>query len=224
MDKNEVLVLREGICRLGRRLFEMGFFSASDGNISARVDENTYLITPGSVSKGELTPHMLVLIDEKGNTLEAIEGCSPSSEGKLHLAVYQNRPDAGAVVHAHPLFSCVFACDGRGLDEMLLSEAALFLGPVPAVPYEAPGSSRLATGIVPYLDRHSALLLSNHGALTVGPSLTEAGFMMERLEFCAKVAYLSKAASMGQPLNGEQLASLHTIVRESLRPTVHPFL
>ena len=105
---------REAVCRVGRLLYDRGYVAANDGNISVKVAENRLLITPSGVSKGRMTPEMLLVTDMDGTVIEGDR--HPTSEGKMHLEVYRGRPDANAVVHAHPPVSTAFAVCRRGLE------------------------------------------------------------------------------------------------------------
>lgn len=201
--------LREAICWAGRRLYEQGFAAANDGNISARIDDNSILTTPTGVSKGELTPEMLVLVDASGKVL-AGEG-RPSSELVLHLRVYARRPDVKAIVHAHPPYATSFAVIGRPLDEPLIAEAIVHVGPVALAPYATPGTEELPDSIEPFLHNHNALLLSNHGALTLGPDIKTAQFRMESLEFYAKITALSHQIGTPRPLAAEAIDRLRQL-------------
>ena len=123
---------REAVCRVGRLLYDRGYVAANDGNISVKVAENRLLITPSGVSKGRMTPEMLLVTDMDGTVIEGDR--HPSSEGKMHLEVYRGRPDVNAVVHAHPPVSTAFAVCRRGLETPYLSELVVGLGQVPCTP------------------------------------------------------------------------------------------
>lgn len=224
MDSAGLDVVREQICEVGRRMFAREIVAANDGNISVKVGKNAFLVTPNGASKGFMSPDMILLVDQDGALLEDSRGYRPTSELKVHFAVFQNRPDVGAVIHAHPLFSCIFAADREGLRDILLSESALFIGTVPVAQYHTPGSVELAQSIVPFLARHSAILMGNHGAVAMGEDLKTAYFKMETLEFTAKVAYFSRLAGMGKALDDSQLKGIIDLVKNKIRPAVHPFL
>ncbi len=205
--------LRQAICWAGRRLYEQGFAVANDGNISTRLENGNILTTPTEVSKGELTPDMLVVVNAAG---EVIAGeMRPSTELKLHLRVYERRPDVNAIVHAHPPYATSFAVVGHQLNEPLIAEAIVHLGPVGLAPYATPGSEELPDSIEPFVGTHNAILLSNHGALTYGPDLKSAQFRMESLEFYAKITALSHQMGTPRPLSAAQIAQL----RQAAGPT-----
>ncbi|HBK85453.1 MAG TPA: class II aldolase family protein [Firmicutes bacterium] len=198
--------LRQAICWAGGRLYEQGFAAANDGNISVRLDNGNMLTTPTGVSKGELTPEMLVVVDASGKLLAGER--KPSTELKLHLRVYARRPDVQAVVHAHPPYATSFAVVGRPLKEPLIAEAIVHVGPVALAPYATPGTEEVPDSIEPFVLTHNAILLANHGALTYGPDLTSAQFRMESLEFYAKITALSQQIGTPRPLAPAQVECL----------------
>lgn len=169
----------------GLRLYSRGLVAGNDGNLSVRVGSDALWTTPTAVSKGTMTEAMLVKVTLDGTILEG--SYRPSSELKLHLRLYQERPDLGAVLHAHPPAATSFAAAGLPLNRPVLQEAVLQLGEVPLVPYALPGSEALAEGVVPYVQGTRALLLEFHGAVTWGNSLEQALFRMETLEQYATV-------------------------------------
>lgn len=199
--------IRRAICWAGRRLYEQGFAAANDGNISARLADGSILTTPTGVSKGELTPDLLVRVDQQGQILEG--SLRPSSELALHLRAYACRTDVSAVVHAHPPYATSFAVIGRPLDKPLIAEAIVHLGPVALAPYATPGTEELPDSVEPFLPEHNAILLANHGAVTLGNDLKTAQFRMESLEFYAKITALSHQLGVPRRLTSEQVARLH---------------
>ena len=192
---------RELICRLGQKMWQLGWVAANDGNLSLRLEGNHFLVTPTGVSKGEMTPEMLVVVDSSGEVLEP--SCfPPSSETPLHLRCYQDRPDIGGICHAHPVAATAFACARVPLDCNFLAEARMNLGQVPVTPYAPNGTEALCRAVAPYLTGHNALLLANHGALTLGGSLEEAYYRMETLEHTARICLNLPLLGGGVPLSG----------------------
>ena len=162
--------LRQQIVEVGRRIYELGFVAASDGNVSARLADGTILTTPTMVCKGRMTEDMIVLVDIDGNKRRRDER-NPSSEFSMHKMIYQLRPDVHAVVHAHPPFGTGFAVANVPLDKPLLSEVILTLGCVPLTGYGTPSTEELPQSLAPFIPHHDALLLANHGAVAYGPDL-----------------------------------------------------
>lgn len=184
-------VARANILEAGRRMHAKDYCAANDGNISCRTADGAIWVTPSGVSKGYMDEETLVKVDLGGNILEQRPGRGISSEINLHLAVYRNRPDVNAVVHAHPPLSTAFACARMDMDRPVVCEAVLNLGTVPCAPFAPPGSAGLAESIVPFLRGHAAVLLANHGAVTWGASMEQAYFRLETLEYYAKMLILT---------------------------------
>lgn len=195
MENNEKNI-REQICEVGYELWQLGFVAANDGNISVKLDDGSIITTPTGVSKKKMTPDILVKMDISGKILSD-NGLKASSEVGMHLRCYQVRDDIRAVVHAHPPYATAYACANIPLDDYCLSEAVTFLGAVPCAKYATPGTPAVADSIEPFLPEHDAVLLMNHGALTVGKDLTSAYFRMETLEHYAKVCFI--ASQIGTP-------------------------
>lgn len=216
--------LRAYICEIGRRAYVREMGAANDGNISILLDDGTLLCTPTSVSKGFMTPEMICHVDRAGTLIED-RGWRPSSEFKMHLCVYDRRDDVRAVVHAHPLYATVHAICGKPLTAQIMPESTMFLGEVPLTPYGTPSTAELTDAIAPYLDRHDALLLENHGALSYGHDLTSAWFKMEALDYYAKAVYLAAGYGGAREFNAEQIEKLLEIRRTRFAsPGRHPFL
>ena len=187
MTQAEEYKLREQICETGRKMWQLGFVAGNDGNISVKLGDDTFLTTPSGVSKGDMTPDMILRVNSIGGFYEGDSELKPSSEFKMHLRCYETRSDVGAVVHAHPPFATAFAGANVPLDQYGLSEAVMCLGSVPVTPFAVPGTTGVADSIEPFLCDHDALLLMNHGALTLGRDLTQAYYRMETLEHTAKI-------------------------------------
>lgn len=193
---------------LGRR----GLFCATDGNLSCREVDGTVWITAGGVRKDELRPNDLVRIDLEGNRIGG--GAAPSSEYRLHLTIYRNRADVGAIIHAHPPIATGFAAAGKAIPDDLLTEAAVALGPVPVVPFFKPGTSEVEQAALPFVSDYDALLLANHGAVAMGDSVEAACQRMERLEHVAHTLLTASLLGGVRPLTREQLSRLHEQTQE----------
>lgn len=200
--------LREQICDVCHKMWQMGWAAANDGNVSARLPDGTFLTTPTGISKSFVTPEKLVHIDKDCNILEAEEGYRPSSEVKMHLRCYQEREDVGAVVHAHPPVATGFAVANKALDDYSMIETVLTLGSIPVTPYATPSTYEVPDAIAPYLGEHDALLLQNHGALTVGKDVVTAYYRMETLEQFAKISLNAHLLGGAQELSRENIDRL----------------
>jgi len=191
--------LREDIVEVGRRLYARGYTASNDGNISVRLDAGRLLMTPKSVCKGFMTPQMMCITDLDGKKLAGER--DPSSEMQMHLEVYRERPDAQAVVHAHPPIATGFAVAGIPLDRAVLAEVVTTLGSVPIAHYATPSTKELPDAVRQYVKAHDGMLLANHGALTLGGDLFAAYYKMETIEHFAKISLVARM------LGGERLLS-----------------
>ncbi|MBY3619887.1 class II aldolase/adducin family protein [Acinetobacter sp. CUI P1] len=197
--------LRSQICDIGRNLFNKDFIAANDGNISARLSENEILTTPRAVSKGYLEPHMIVKVNLQGEVLEAAEGYRPSTETKMHLRIYNELPEMNGVVHAHPPYATAFAIKGEALDKMMMPESVIMIGDIPLAEYGTPSTEEIPDSLMPFLGKKTAVLLENHGALTWGTDVMEAYLNMERLEYTAKITFITRM------IDGERELPQHRI-------------
>ena len=177
--------LKEIICEIGKRMYERGYVAANDGNISIMQGDKEIWATPTGVSKGFMTPDMLVKLDLEGNVLEG--NLKPSSEIKMHIRVYKENPMVKAVIHAHPPMATTFSIAGLALERPILAEAIMSLGIVPVAPYATPGTEEVPDSIAPFCRDFNAVLLANHGALSWGRDPQEAYFRMESLEHYAQI-------------------------------------
>lgn len=203
----------EEICNIGKRMYDRNYVAANDGNISVRIDEDAVLCTPTGVSKGFMTPNMLVKVNLKG---EQISGnYKPSSELRMHLRIYNENPKVSAVTHAHPPVATAYAIAGIDLDKAILPEAVILLGIVPVAPYATPGTEEVPDSIAPFCKGYNAVLLANHGALTWGRDLTEAYHRMESLEHYATILmYTSNIIGKANELSCDQIDRLIKIREE----------
>ncbi|SHJ10973.1 L-fuculose-phosphate aldolase [Clostridium amylolyticum] len=199
--------IREQICDICHKMWQQGWVAANDGNVSVKIDENTFLATPTGISKSFMTPDKIVKINEKGEMIEENPGYKPSSEIKMHLKCYKDRDDVGAVVHAHPPTATGFALAHKHMDVYSLIECVIALGSVPIAPYGTPSTDEVPKSIEPYLQQHDVILLENHGALSVGSDLVTAYYRMETLELWAKTSLVA------QLLGGEKEISRENIDR-----------
>jgi L-fuculose-phosphate aldolase len=195
-------MLRKEIVDAGKRVYDRGYVASNDGNISARIDAKRALITPTGVSKGFMRPEDLIIVDMDGNLVSGDK--KPSSETNMHLQIYKDRPDVNSVCHAHPPYSTGFAVAGFNMDKMLLPEVIISLGVIPLVEYGTTGTEELYAQIKRYIQDYDALLLANHGALTVGTSVLNAYHKMETLEHAAKIQFVAQQLGRVNELNGKQ--------------------
>ncbi len=196
--------LKKDLCEAGRRLYANGFIAAMEGNLSIRTGENEVIGTPAGVCKGYLTPEMLVTCDMEGK--ERSSG-RISTEIQMHLSVYRARPDVRAVVHAHPPKCTGFAVAGVPLNRAVLAEVVVTLGCVPLADYATPSTKELAESVDRLVRTSDGVLLSNHGALTVGRDILDAYYKMEVIEHFAEITLISRQ------LGGERLLPRREVSR-----------
>ncbi len=212
--------IKKEICEVGHRLYDKGFVAANDGNISVKISDNEYYCTPTGVSKGSLTPDMIIKVDANGRKLEG--KLNPSSEIKMHMRVYRERPDVTAVVHAHPPVATAFTVAGIELDQYILPEAVLTIGNVPTCKYGTPSTMEIPDSLEPYIQNHDAFLLENHGALTVGCNLTKAFFVMEEVEFNALICKHAMELGAVHEIPNAELKKLMELRQKMGLPGRHP--
>jgi L-fuculose-phosphate aldolase len=196
--------LRSDIVEVGRRLYARGLIAGNEGNVSVR-DGDRLLVTPGGRCKGFLSPEDVVVTDLEGRPEG---GGGATSEILMHAAVYRRRSDVRAVVHAHPPTATGFAVAGIPLGRPVLAEPVVTLGPVPLVPYGTPSTAALAENVDAAVGTAHALLLANHGALTVGDTLWRAWERMEVLEQFARISIVARLLGHEQELPPVEVARL----------------
>jgi L-fuculose-phosphate aldolase len=203
--------LRADIVEVGRRLWVRGYVASNDGNISVRLGADRLLMTPANVSKGFMTPDMMVVTDLEGTLISGAPGRKPSSEILMHLVAYRERPDVNAVVHAHPPLSTGFAVAGIPLDRAVLAEVVTTLGAIPIAAYGTPSTSELASTVAPYVRAHDGLLLANHGALALGADLFAAYYKMETIEHFARISLVARMLGREHLLSREEVDRLQAL-------------
>jgi L-fuculose-phosphate aldolase len=219
--KSEYEIKKE-ICEIGKRIYNQGMVAANDGNISVKLSDNEFLCTPTGVSKGFMTPEYICKVDKDGKVLQANAGFKPSSEIKMHMRVYKERPDVQSVVHAHPMYATSFAIAGIPLTQPIMPEAVIALGCVPIAEYGTPSTEEIPNAVAKYLPYYDAVLLENHGALTFSDSLLAAYHKMESVEFYAKLLYISKQLGGPKELSEDQVQKLYEIRRQFGLKGKHP--
>ena len=199
---------RRLICALGRRMWEKGWVAANDGNLSRRLGEGLFLVTPAGVSKGFLTPEMLLVVDREGTVVAGAPGFRPSSETPLHLECYRRRSDVHGVCHAHPPAATAFACARQPIERPILGEIVMSLGAIPCASYARTGTLALPAAVGPLLWNHDAVLLANHGVLTVGADLEQAYWRMETVEHTAQIHLNARLLGGGVALSAQEVEEL----------------
>ena len=198
-----------------RQLAAGGLIAGRDGNLSVRLGPDRVLVTPSGLIKSLLVPSDMVEVGLSGRKRRGRR--NPTSELDLHLRILTKRPDVGAVVHAHPPAATGFAVAGEEIPANLLPELIFLVGRVPLVPFGMPGTPQLGDRVEPYLAEHDALLLANHGAVTMGKTLDQAWIRMESLEHAARIVVAARTVGQPRPLDARAVATLEALRAQARR-------
>jgi len=186
--------LREQICLIGQLMHRNQYIDGASGNISARLAPDRILATPSGLAKGFMTPDQLIVVNMEGERVDtptpANEGLRPTSELVMHLECYRQRDDVLGVVHAHPPTAVALTIAGYDFSQILIPEMVISLGIVPTIPYLPPASPGSRETIAATIRQHDAILLADHGSLTVACHVWDAYLRLESLEHTAKIVYL----------------------------------
>lgn len=192
----EAEALRAEILRVGRKLWERQYVDGNGGNISCRLGRNYVLCTPTMMSKRDMEPADICLSDLEGNIVAGDR--LRTSELLLHLEIYRANPRARAVVHCHPPYATAFSLTGTTPPIGLISEYEIFIGPAALARYETPGTRAFAETVLPFVQSHNSILLSNHGVVCWADTVTHAEWLIEILESYCKTCVIAK--QIGRPL------------------------
>lgn len=218
VDSRTEQTWRKEIVRVGCLLHEKGYVAATDGNVSVRLGKNRILSTPSGFSKGFLVPEQLVITDLAGKQIPSRElarrDLKPTSELPMHLEAYRQRPDIGAVVHAHPPICVALSIAGISLAKCLLPEVVVTLGLIPTAEYATPSSAEGPGAIRDLIANHDAIIIQRHGTLTVGQDPFDAYLKLEKLEHAAYVTFILHQLGRESPLPPAEVAKLLQMRRE----------
>lgn len=192
----EAEALRAEIIATGRKLWQRQYVDGNGGNISVRIGSKYVLCTPTMMSKGDLEPADICLSDLEGNILAGDR--LRTSEILLHLQIYKANPRARAVVHCHPPHATAFAMTGSAPPNGYISEYEFFIGPAAVAPYETPGTQAFAETILPFVQDHNTILLTNHGVVCWSDTVTHAEWLVEIIDTYCRTWLL--AQQVGRPL------------------------
>lgn len=208
MDFESLDEARRQVCQVGRLLYDRGYVASNDGNISVRVGDEL-LVTPSGVSKGRMTPDMLVRCRLDGSVVEGDRsGRHPSSETKMHLVLYRERPELRSVVHAHPVYATAFAICRKELADAYLPELIVNFGKVPVAEFAMPSTEEVPQSILPFVHEYNGLLLANHGALAWADGLWAAFDRLETIEHSARIFHAVHLLGGGVQLSERQVGDL----------------
>lgn len=189
--------LAQQICDVMRMMYQVEMVVANDGNVSARLPNGNIMITASGVLKGFMTPDQVIECDAQGN---ALDGRTVTTEMKMHVAAYQERPDIRAVVHAHPIYATAFSLAGISLAECTIPEIIVTMGSIPTAPYATPSTYDLPEQLRPFLARGDAVIMERHGVVCVGSDLFDAFKKMEMVEHTAKITHVARTLGTVKPI------------------------
>lgn len=192
-----------------RRLYEHGFVTATDGNVSARLANGNFLTTRSAVNKGMVTEADLLEVDSSGQVVGS--DLRPSTELGMHLFVYSRRPDVHAVVHAHPIHATGFATARQSLSSCLFPEVIVGMGAIPLAEYATPSTGEVAHSLAPYVESADAILLANHGVVTFGKDPLDAYFKMEKVEHAAHITFVARLLGGEHRLSAGDIEKLRAL-------------
>ena len=200
--------LKQDIVCICRMLHRKNYLAATDGNVSVRLGDRV-LTTPSGINKGLMEADQVLTVDFEGRVLNG-EG-RPTSEIRMHLLAYELRPDVSAVVHAHLPYATACTLAGIDLLEPILPEVVITLGGIPTTPYATPGTEEVPEAIRHLIQEYDAILLSRHGAMTVGRDVMDAYNKMEKLEHTARVVLAGRLQGPLTPLPPAEVEKLRRL-------------
>lgn len=209
------------LAAVSARLGELGYVTSHGGNLSWRVAEDVVLITPTKVVKRKMRPEDICLIDMDGSLISAMEGRKPTGEQPMHLRIYEKRPDAASVVHAHPPILTGFSVSGRAalLRKPLLPEPVIEAGPVLLVEYAEPISEDLAAEFDKVLPYSNAFLMKNHGMTVCGSEGADRTLdIMEMLEMEAYSVWVAHSLGSVDSIPPEEVEKMERTLKTRSLP------
>lgn len=205
--------LTEDFISVCRRIYEKGFVSATDGNVSVRLETGTFLTTRTGVNKGMVAAEDIIEVNLHG---EVVSGSyAPSTELAMHLFIYLQRPDVNAVVHAHPQYATGFATARQPLTGCVFPEVIVGLGAIPLAEYATPSTLEVVKAIEPFVKHADAILLANHGVVTYGNDLFDAYYKMEKVEHAAHITFVARMLGGENLLSQQDVEKLKAISKEN---------
>lgn len=182
--------MRQAVCDWSKRSYAEKLFAGTSGNLSVYdKDQNVMVITPTSIPYETITPEDMVVLRLDGEILEGIH--RPSSEWRMHAAVYEAKPEAGAIIHTHSPYATAFAVNNKGIPTILIEMVPFLGGDVPLAKFAIPGTRGVGDEAVKVLANRTGCLLANHGVLTIGASLEQAHLRAVYIEDAAKICSIA---------------------------------
>lgn len=209
----------EELIKYCNKIYELGFVTATDGNVSIRTGKNSMLITKNNVCKGEVIESDFIEIEIDATLKKVPSGAS--TESKLHSFIYSKREEINAVIHAHPVYATAIATSNFILDKPYFPEVILSIGRIPLCKYATPSTDKLHESLSQFVSYANVFLLQNHGAVSCGENLKQAFFRMEKLEHTAKIFLSAKHLGGLREINRAELNELYTIAESTYGVKLH---
>jgi L-fuculose-phosphate aldolase len=197
---------RRDIVLVSRWMYDRQLVVARDGNVSCRLGDGTFLMTPSGCCKGTVSEDELVRVDMQGRAIEGER--KPTSEVVMHIAAYRERPDVNAVVHAHPITAVAFSVAGISLAQCVVPETVIVFGQIPTAPYATATTPAMATAIEGIVRTADAIVLDRHGSLTLGKDVFDAFYKLEMLEHAAKITHAARMLGEARTLPADEVQRL----------------
>ena len=199
--------MRQAVCARSKQCYAEKLFAGTSGNLSVYDrDQGLMVITPTSVAYEGITPEDMVVLRLDGEVLEG--KYRPSSEWRMHAAVYEAKPEVSAIIHTHSPYATAFAVNNRDIPVILIEMVAFLGGGVPLAKYAVPGTRGVGDEAVKVLEDRGGCLLANHGVLAVGDSLERAHLRAVYIEDAAKICSIAMANGPIVTMSGEQIAEM----------------
>ena len=214
MTTTSLHAMHETVLAAAKELNDRGLVEGSSGNLSARVDERHVCMTPSSIPYDEMVLDDLVVVDVDGNVVDGHRG--PTSEKALHLACYRRYPEVGAVIHSHAVHATMFAVARQPIPAAIEEVAVYIGGDVPVCEYTMTGTDELGEVVAEQLAERAAVLVANHGMVTVGPTMAKAMHAATLVERTAQIVHgarlLGQVHAVPEKIN-EDFGNVYKLMR-----------
>lgn len=207
MNKEKAKLMQIEVCKTALSMYRSGLVAGTWGNISARVDEEYMVITPSGMDYERLCPEEMVVVNM--NTLEYEGNLKPSIEAVVHAAVYRNRPEANGIMHTHSNYALTIATARKGIPPICDDQVQILGGDVRLAAYTMPGTKEMAAEVVAAMEGRTGALIANHGAITLGRTLTEAYIASQVLEKTAMIYINCQSIGGAVEISEEDIKIFH---------------
>lgn len=211
-SKEVILSARESIVAMGKELIERKLVAGSWGNISVKITDGMYAVTPSGRGYANQKPENIVIVDDACNSLDG--ELTPSSESKLHTAIYNACPEAKAIIHTHSIYASALAAMRKPVPAIIEDIVQIIGGRVECAEYALPGTQELADNAVKAMNGRKGVLLANHGAVCWGKDLADALMVCEILEKAAQIAIICQSCGGAVELSNEDAEIMHSFYEE----------